>query len=130
MTVYADYTYYTGTYLGESIASADFARLATKASWYIDKITFDRADSATDADEVDAIKMATCGVAEVLQTIAEEGDLGAVQSEKVGQYSVTYAQGSTRTQGTMERVIEVARLYLDQTSLMYAGFATDEYGTP
>ena len=58
---YANYAYYTGTYGGSAIASADFTRLANIASAWIDRLTFGRA--AADTDNADAIKMAMCSVA-------------------------------------------------------------------
>jgi len=67
MTAYTDSTYYTGTYLGNVIASADFPRLALRASAVIDQVTFGRASAivtaATDTATIALIKMATCAVA-------------------------------------------------------------------
>src|SRR4030067_401524 len=98
---YADYTFYTGTYLGTAIASADFAALALRASAVIDRITFQRAaaivTAATDTTTIDLIKKAMCAVAEEIQTIAAEGTSGSVISaETVGSHSVTYAVSSAQ----------------------------------
>ena len=43
MASYADYTYYTGTFHGSTIASTEFANLAIRASAAIDQATFGRA---------------------------------------------------------------------------------------
>jgi hypothetical protein len=118
MTAYATYSYYSGTYLGTAITSADFPRLALRASAVIDQLTFNRA--ATDTDNTTAIEMATCALAEELQTIDAEGAVG-IQSESVGSHSVTYAQGSTMTLTADQRLAKVARLYLANTGLMYRG---------
>ena len=125
MTAYADYAYYSGTYLGAAIASADFTRLALRASTVIDQITFGRAapivTAATDTTTIDAIQMATCAVAEEIQRAEASG--GAVQSERVGNYSVTYAgQKSEKSQ-----YANAAKQYLWATDLLYAGFADGEY---
>lgn len=123
---YADYTYYSETYLGTAIAEADYDRLALRASEYIDRITFGRA--AEDEDYTDEIKKAACAIAEVLNEIENDGASG-VQSEKVGSHAVTYAQNSTKLQTTNQRVIEAANLYLASSGLLYRGFATGEYGS-
>lgn len=128
MTAYADYTYYTGTYLGSAIASTAFAQLALRASAVIDRLTFDRAAAIVTADEddatIDAIQMATCAVAEELHTQASEA--GMVQSESVGRHAVTYVAGSVKS--FAQRQSDAAQLYLASTGLMYRGFASGEYG--
>lgn len=116
---YADYTFYTGTYLGTAIASqADFDRLAMRASAFIDRITFGRAApvvyAGTDLDTIGQIKLATCAVAEEHQKI----DNGIVTSERVGQHSVNYA---VPTMSDEARMAKAARLYLAMTDLMYRG---------
>lgn len=130
MTVYIDYTYYTDTYLGTAIAEADFAQLALRASAVIDQITFNRAGAvitaATDTDKITQIKMATCAVAEELQTQSGEAANGVIHSESVGRHSVTYAQGSV--QSKRMRQVEAAQLYLGNTGLMFRGFTADEWG--
>ena len=71
MASYADYTYYTGTFHGSTIASTEFANLAIRASAAIDQATFGRAASVIAADDpaetVTAIRMATCAVADDLK---------------------------------------------------------------
>jgi hypothetical protein len=133
MTAYVDYTYYSATYLGTAILSADFARLALRASAVIDQITFQRAApivaAATDTANIDLIKMATCAVAEEIQTEESEGSADGIQSESVGNFSVTYAVGSVKTMTLQDKRENAARLYLGGSGLMFKGFATDEYGS-
>lgn len=124
-TPYADYTYYTSTYLGTSIASADFSRLALRASAWIDRLTFQRA--ATDTDNEDALSMACCAIAEDIQRTEASGGTDAIQSESIGQNSVTYAEGSTKMNTAGETYMQTAALYLGSTGLMFPGFATGEY---
>jgi len=125
---YADYTYYTGTYLGTAIASADFAALAFSASAWIDRVTFQRAavDFAA-VENVDAIKNAMCAVAEELQRQDAASGLDAVTSESQGRYSVSYAANSEKMKSNTQRIQDAAQLYLDVTFLMFAGFADEEY---
>ena len=121
MAVYADYTYYTEQFRGTAIAQSDFDRLAMRASVLIDQVTFDRAEAvvaaSTDTDTVDKIKMATCAVAEMLNKDESEG--GEIQSERVGNYSVTYVKGAARS--LLIRARDEAKPYLWDTYLMYGG---------
>lgn len=126
MAAYVDYQFYTDTYLGAAIASGDFDRLALRASEQINQITFQRAAEEVDEDNVALIKMATCAVAEEMNSIESAGGVDAVQSERVGNYSVTYAQGSVKQQSSLERYANAARVYLDSTGLMYRGFLDGE----
>lgn len=124
-TPYATYSYYTTTYLGTSIASADFDRLALRASAWIDRLTFQRATS--DTENTDALSMACCAIAEDMQRTEANGGADAIQSETVGQHSVTYAANSTQMNTSGETYMQSAALYLGSTGLMFPGFATGEY---
>ena len=109
---YADYTFYTGTYKGNAIALADFDRLVTRASSYIDHITFGRATSySTD----DAVKMAACSVAD---TILAEENGGELTSQTVGSWSRSYV---TSNKTSDQRLYDAARMYLAYTGLLYRG---------
>jgi hypothetical protein len=133
-TSYVDYTYYTTTYLGSLIASADFAALALRASAYIDKMTFQRAAvivaAAAETAKIDSIQMATCAVAEELQRIDQAG-VGSegIKSESIGANSVTYQDRSYSTLSTLEKLTNSAGLYLTSTELLFRGFAEGESGT-
>jgi hypothetical protein len=120
MAAYATYSDYTSTYLGAAIASADFARLALRASEFLDQATFDRAASETDTAIVAKLKMATCAVAEEIQKLEASG--GAIVSETIGRHSVTYQAPGTED----ERLTKAAKRYLGSTGLMYRGFTDDE----
>jgi hypothetical protein len=134
MAAYADFTYYTGTYLGTAILSADFARLALRASASLDSMTLDRTapvvTANTDAATIDKIKMATCAVAEEIQRQEQAGGDTAIgiQSESIGSNSVTYTAGSLSNLNADQRLSRAAKLYLGNTGLMFRGFADGEYG--
>lgn len=115
MAAYVTYAYYTGTYLGIAIAEADFPRLALRASETIDAMTNGRAAGETDENTVDLIRRATCAVAETLQQLEQSG--GVVQSERVGNYSVSYGGGVT----AQKMLQNAAKRYLGLTGLMFAG---------
>jgi hypothetical protein len=128
MAAYADYVYYAGTFLGTAIASADFPRLALRASEIIDQLTFGRAALETDADTILLIQNATCIVAEKYQMLEQGGWSDGIQSESIGSNSVTYVAAAT-SQRTKEKIFsEAAKTYLGATDLMFKGFASGEYG--
>ncbi len=127
MTAYADYTYYSGTFLGTAITQSAFPALALRASAVIDEITFGRA--ATDTDNETAIQNATCAVAEELQRQDAASGVDGIQSESQGRYSVSYAKGSSRMQSNQYKVEKAAKTWLANTFLMFPGFNADEYGS-
>ena len=123
---YADFTYYSTSFFGTAIAEADFPRLALEASAVIDRVTFGRA--ATDTENTTAIKNAMCAVAEELLNQRNAGGADGIASESQGQYSVSYLANSSRSKTNLEKLSEAARLWLDGTFLMFAGFSDGEYG--
>lgn len=134
--VYADYTYYSGTYMG-TVSEGDFPRLAVRASSFIDYYTRDKAAGAPDTD---AVKMCCCAlvdkyaVIEAAQALAQKNLASAaagdaeVKSETVGGYSRTLATGGesalsalNATDGTKKLLAAVCNEYLANTGLLYRG---------
>lgn len=134
---YADYEYYTTTYLGTAIKEDDFLRLSLRASSFLDYYTQGRA--AQNA-ALDALKMACCAIAEQYQSIeaaqslvqkslsasAETG--GELQSQTVGSWSKTYRSGGESAQQALSSVQAsqaalgaIAQQYLAGTGLLYRG---------
>jgi len=132
MAVYADFDFYSGTYLGSAIAEADFPRLALRASMFIDRLTFQRAaavvEDDTDLKLINAVQMATCAVAEEIQKNEqrEAGETGVIASEKQGQYAVTYVELDDARLSADARIRKATRLYFAHTPLMFAGFNENE----
>ena len=62
---YADYTYYSGTYMG-AVSENDFPRLVVRASSFLDYYTQNR---AKDNAELDAVKMCCCALVDKYQLI-------------------------------------------------------------
>jgi len=124
MAVYADYSYYGNTYLGTAIASSDFPRLALRASEQIDRLTYQRA--ASDTTNTEAIKMATCAVADVYQAVEEGGGSGGIKSERIGDNSVSYGDNSEASKTPLEQYENAASIYLGSTGLMFAGLLDGE----
>lgn len=130
MTAYADWTFYSTTYLGTAIAQAAFPALALRASAQIDRITFDRAaeiiEAAEDTDIITKIKFATCAVADEMQRqISQPRE---VASERVGNFSQNYIVTKDMELTSDQRLINAAKFYLGSTGLMFSGFASGEYG--
>ena len=136
---YADYEYYTTTYLGTAISEADFPRMALRASSFLDYYTQGRA--AQNAD-LDALKMACCAVAEQYQYIdiaqalaqksltssLESSESGELQSQTVGSWSKTYRSGGDSAQQALSSMqaakaslASIVQQYLDGTGLLYRG---------
>lgn len=134
---YADYEYYTTTYLGTAIQEADFPRLSLRASSFLDYYTQGRAAQNSD---LDALKMACCAIAEQYQyidtaqalaqkslTASLESD-GELQSQTVGGWSKTYRSGGDSAQQALSSVQTaqaslgaIAQQYLSGTGLLYRG---------
>jgi hypothetical protein len=119
-TAYADYNDYLTVYLGTAIASADFARLAKRASSIIDQITFGRAAEVEDEDVLSKLSMATCAIADEIYKLEESG--GLVTSERIGNISLNYLTNKS----AKALLSEVAKQYLWDTDLMYRGILDDE----
>ncbi|HZW02879.1 MAG TPA: hypothetical protein VFF68_03060 [Anaerolineaceae bacterium] len=123
MAVYATYSFYTETYQGTAIAQTDFDRLAARASILIDTVCFGQAAAvvaaAADAETIAKIGNATCEIAEALHRDETEG--GEIQSERVGNHSVTYVTGQARA--LIARAREEAKPWLWDTGLMYGGLS-------
>ena len=127
MTAYADYTYYSGTFLGTAITQSAFPVLALRASAVIDEITFGRAaDEVTYATNV---KNATCAVAEELQKQDALDGVDGIVSESQGRYSVSFGKNSQLSMSNQYKLEKAAKTWLANTFLMFAGFNADEYGT-
>lgn len=135
---YADYEYYTTTYLGTAISESDFPRFALRASSYIDYYTQGRAAAYNASD---AVKLACCALSEEYQVIETAKALSAknlseglssegaeLQSQTVGSWSKTYrSAGDSATQAAASAAAAQAALaaaanqYLVGTGLLYRG---------
>lgn len=133
---YADYTYYSGNYMG-TVSEEDFPRLAVRASSFLDYYTLNKAEDNAD---LDAVKMCCCAlvdkyaVIEAAQALAVKNLANAaandaeVKSETVGSYSRTLATGGesalaalNATDGAKKLLAETCREYLAHTGLLYRG---------
>lgn len=97
---YADYEFYKNEYLGCAISDSEFARLAMRASEYIDAYANPQQASP------EQLRKACCAVAEVMQSIEHGGE---VASQTVGKWSRTYARVA---RSDADRLMEAMKLHL------------------
>lgn len=134
MMAYADFGYYQDFFLGKLITDMEqFRTLSERASEYIDMVTFCRINTNVLKDKsiANKVKKCTCAVAEAYYiydiTRLNEGNItGAKTSEKIGQYSVSWANPldslETLTGGNFPSYLrKLCIRYLGTTGLMYRG---------
>lgn len=133
--MYADYIFYTARYYGNSIDEADFNRLATRASDYIDYITLGKAAGVACSNE--AVKKCCCALAETFSVIEKAHALsassssegGEVASETVGSHSRSFRSGAETAKAYQEQLMSVAGQYLLPLGLLYRGGVPLVYST-
>ena len=104
---YADYDFYKSVYRG-TLSEAEFVRLSERASDYIDSRTNYILKKAGVSDEMsERVQKACCALAE---TICGNERGGVKTSEKVGNYSVSYAATAQRT--AAQKLDDTIQLYL------------------
>ena len=113
--MYADYTYYKDTYKGEA-GEAVYSRFSTLANAHINRITNNRAKTAT-GDDLEAVKMPECAIIDELD---KQASGGVIASESNDGISRTYLTGSVVKSNT-QRIYSAAEVYLSSTNLLFAG---------
>ena len=129
--MYAEYTYYIGTYVGSGtpvIPSAEYDRYARQADLEIDAATHGRAAALDPVP--DRVKDCACAIAEVLyqadsqaQAYLSQGLAGPVESwSNDGQSGKVSLEQSIYTEaGKKKEIMRLCRLYLAALGLLYAG---------
>lgn len=123
--MYADFTFYTGTFYGTAIAEADFPRLASRASDFLDYYTQDRA-KVYDPDNGGLVyiplQKACCAIAEQMQTVEKQSALAALTVEKATKATIGLVQGApdhelkSETIGTWSGTYITALDYMSQNA--------------
>ncbi len=117
--MYADYVFYTDTYLGTMIPDEKaFKRTARDAEQKLDLYTLERIDQADDR-----IRLAVCKMSDVLyrsEQRKKQHDGREVSSENNDGYSVSYAAVNEQDYMRLveEELYNAAYTYLSQTGLM------------
>lgn len=140
--MYADYEFYTASFFGTAINEADFPRLSSRASDFLDYYTKGKAENVEDEKITLALAKACCAIAEQMQTdennkaiaakaqsAALESDTGEIKSESVGSWSASYATSADYTGQSAKEAVTVQRAgyasiafeYLANTGLLYRG---------
>ena len=123
MNLYADYEYYISAYKGK-LAKEEFEKSIMKASAYVRRITFGRAD---DNMEMEEVKLATCSVCDLIandEKVRSKHSGRAVTSENTDGYSVSYesgGSGGTADELLDRKIFDTLELYLMPTGLLYMG---------
>ena len=119
--MYAEYTFYSDTYLGDIIPDETaFKRAERDAELKLDYFTFDRIDQADDK-----IRLAVCKMADILYTQEQRQKQyqgREVASENNDGYSVSYVTSVEGKGNSVEsKAYQAAGQYLMNTGLMYRG---------
>lgn len=123
MNLYADYEFYISEYKG-NLLKEEFEKSIMKASAYVRRITFGRADDNTEMDEV---KIATCAVCDLIandEKVRSKHSGRVVTSENTDGYSVSYesgGNGETADELLGRKIFDTLELYLMPTGLLYMG---------
>lgn len=121
MKPYVDYEFYAESYRGE-LSESEFQNAVIKATAHVRRITFGRADSCQDDEEV---KLATCTVCDVIamderKRTANNGM--SVSSENTDGYSVSYVSelqsGESAEELLNRKIYKAAEAFLIPTGLL------------
>lgn len=118
--IYADFEYYRDVYHGSAIDEDAFPTLAREASLFIDQLTYNRINQGRVV--TDAVKMATCAVAECIQEYKDARKAArtaaGVKNETVGSWSVAYQDPGIIREALDSALSDTAAPYLIYTGLM------------
>ena len=123
MTAYADYSYYTTTYLAgktAAVTAAEFPYYANQATALINQYTFGNIN----ADDVpDEVKMCCCNLVEDLHSMATSETAGkaGISSESVQGWSVSLESTEARKNAVKSAQKDIVKQWLYNTGLLYSG---------
>ena len=121
MTSYTTVEYYTDNYLmGREavIDTASFPFYALKATRIINQYTFGNIDESNLIDEV---RMCCCEIAESIYNTEQQERPKGIQSEKVGEYSITYEKDTDIDAQKYSALKSIIYNWLSDTGLLYRG---------
>ena len=122
----ATYEYYRDHYLGTLLTEENFPKYALRADSYLDELTTGRyAKDCLPAGAVEAVRMAECAIADLclnLEKASLQSDAAwKVQSEKVGNHTVSFRNNAEITEQTEKQIRKTAERYLGRWGLLYRG---------
>lgn len=115
--MYADYAFYTDTYNG-ALTETEFNRFGVRASAEINRITSQRAKTAT-GEDLELVKLAECAVIDEL-SYQSFGGSGDVTSESNDGISRSYATGVV-AKSSRQRIDAAAFTWIGDTNLVFVG---------
>lgn len=123
MTAYADYNYYTVTYLAgktAAVTAAEFPYYANQATVLINQYTFGNINADNVPDEV---KMCCCNLVEELHSMATSETAGkaGISSESVQGWSVSLESTEARKNAVKSAQKDIIKQWLYNTGLLYSG---------
>lgn len=132
MKINVDYTFYVEEHHGSSISEEQFWEHAMEAEMIVNKMTYGRVHKYDLREEdLNAVKHAICAVTKVLaDNEAAKAQTGGrlVKSINTDGESITYADGPSgvsEDELLYQRCYAKARLYLEDTTLLYPGVHYD-----
>jgi hypothetical protein len=126
--LYADWTWYSGTFKGTEIAETDFGRLIIRASAMIDNFSLNRAEAYYSTNPL-PLQHAACAVAEVIrrfERLSRGVDAKPVVTETNDGFSQTYAQPLDPDSVAGQKAFQIqayaaAEMFMRWTGLLYTG---------
>lgn len=136
---YTTYEFYTDTYFGDTVSSANFAKWESRAKLKLDYLTENRITEEMLSNEAfgNKIRMAECSVMDTLYNIdkavkstgtSENGEGKIIKSRSSGSESITYDTGNdvfakaAGDTGAVNRMcLNGVKEYLFDTGLLYRG---------
>lgn len=127
-----EYQYYTDVFRGNALTEIEFGKHACRAELMVNQMTCGRIhELELRPEDMEAVKAAICAVAEIQ---AEDHRLKEVTGGRLAKSintdgeSVTYADtpaGQTEEEALYQKCYSEARLYLEDTTLLYLGVHYD-----
>lgn len=121
MNNYVDYEFYAESYHGK-LGGDDFEKAVIKATAYVRRFTFGRADGCSDDEDV---KLATCAVCDVIvedESFRKKHQGRNITSENNDGYSVSFVQeqnaGETAEEMLNRKAYKAAEVFLSPTGLL------------
>lgn len=116
--MYVDFDYYSNIYKGK-VKEEDFPTLEIKASGILNYYTFNRIKEDAINDK---IKLTVCELIDNIEQLEKvEGEDKGITQEKVGTYSVSYANPDIKRKELKQEQKQTIFKYLGHTGLLYRG---------
>lgn len=127
-----DYQYYADVFKGDALTESDFKKHGMRAEAIVNRMTYSRIhEFELRPDDLEAVKAAICVVSEILAEDHRQKDATGgrlVKSVNTDGESVTYADTADNQppeETLYSKCCFEARLYLEDTTLLYPGVYYD-----